>query len=290
VIDLLTIKEYNLLQLDVIVAEISLGKARELGVDIAALINNATPILSRAGSLGGFPTQLLDPGSFPPTTTFGDATSLTFGHLGGTVQFTAVLRLFQNKNIAQILARPNLVIKNGRSGGFLAGGEFPVIRSTQETFDVEFKPFGVRLDFLPTLTWSKTIDLRVFPEVSETDQSVVVNGIPGLKVRRTVTRVEMQEGESLIIAGLIDKRILKDLTKFPLLGDIPVLGALFRSTRFRDQDSELVIVVTPKIVRTLKPGQKPELPAMEKYDDPDIRQIPLPSQGAKPMKQGATIP
>ncbi|HWP56613.1 MAG TPA: pilus assembly protein N-terminal domain-containing protein [Candidatus Acidoferrales bacterium] len=292
VIDLLTIREFNLIQLDVIVAEIQTSKARELGVDIAAIINGTTAILSRAGSQGGFPSQLLaDPSTFPPTTTFGDAAGLALSHLGGTIQFTSVWRLFQNKDIAQILARPNLVIKNGRSGGFLAGGEFPVIRSTQETFDVEFKPFGVRLDFLPTLTWSKTIDLRVFPEVSDVDFSRTVQGIPSLSVRRTVTRVELQEGESLIIAGLLDRRVLKALTKFPFLGDIPILGTLFRSTRFSNNETELVIVITPKIVKAMKPGEKPVLPTIEKYDDPDIRQVPLPSRGPTGSpKQGPTIP
>ena len=109
-----------------------------------------------------------------------------------------------------------------------------------DTFEVEFKPFGVRLDFVPTLNWSDRIDLRVFPEVSEIDQTVAVNGVPGFKVRRTVNRVEMKEGESLVIGGLLDRRILKDITKFPLLGDIPILGTLFRSTRFRNQETELV--------------------------------------------------
>jgi pilus assembly protein CpaC len=170
-----------------------------------------------------------------------------------------------------------------------------VVTSTSDRFEVEFKPFGVRLDFVPTLTWSDRIDLRVFPEVSEIDQSVSVQGVPGLKVRRTVNRVEMKDGESLVIAGLLDRRILKDLTKFPLLGDIPILGALFRSTRFRNQESELVFVITPRIVRTMKPGEKPELPSLEKYDDPDIRQIPLPggsekSSTPKTLSRGATIP
>ena len=112
--------------------------------------------------------------------------------------------------------------------------------------------------------------------MSEIDQTVAVQGVPGLKVRRTVNRVEMGEGESLVIAGLLDRRILKDLTKFPLLGDIPILGTLFRSTRFRNQETELVFVITPRIVKTMKPGEKPQLPSLEKYDDPDIRQIPLP--------------
>jgi pilus assembly protein CpaC len=209
--------------------------------------------------------------------------------------------MLQNKDITEILAQPRLVMKNGRAGGFLAGGEFPVITSTSDRFEVEFKPFGVRLDFVPTLTWSDTIDLRVFPEVSEIDQTVNVNGVPGLKTRRTINRVEMREGETLVIAGLLDRRILKDLTKFPLLGDIPILGALFRSTRFRNQESELVFVITPRIVRAMKPGEKPPLPSIEKYDDPDIRQIPLPTYPgpqasppeaprSKPAPAGPTIP
>jgi len=105
----------------------------------------------------------------------------------------------------------------------------------------------------------------------------------------------MGEGESLVIAGLLDRRILKDLTKFPLLGDIPILGTLFRSTRFRNSETELVFVITPRIVKTMKPGEKPQLPSLEKYDDPDIRQIPLPGGSDKksadrPAAPGATIP
>jgi pilus assembly protein CpaC len=223
---------------------------------------------------------------------FGAATSgiLTYATRGFSL--TALYRLLQNKDITEILAQPRLVMKNGRSGGFLAGGEFPVVTTTSDTIDIQFKPFGVRLDFVPTLTWSERVDLRVFPEVSEIDQSVAVQGVPGLKVRRTVNRVEMSEGESLVIGGLLDRRILKDLTKFPLLGDIPILGALFRSTRFRNQESELVFVITPRIVKALKPGEKPQLPSIEKYDDPDIRQVPLPgsSDEKRPTSRGATIP
>jgi pilus assembly protein CpaC len=223
---------------------------------------------------------------------FGAATSGIFQYQNGAYALTALYRMIQNKDVTEILAQPRLVMKNGRSGGFLAGGEFPVLRSTSEQFEVEFKPFGVRLDFVPTLTWSDRIDLRVFPEVSEIDQTVAVGGVPGLKVRRTVNRVEMKDGESLVIAGLLNRTILKDLTKFPLLGDIPILGALFRSTRFRNQESELVFVITPRIVRTMKPGEKPQLPSIEKYDDPDIRQIPVPggTVDRKSPPKGATIP
>src|SRR5947199_251909 len=199
-------------------------------------------------------------------------------------------RVVQNKDVSQILAQPRLVVKNGRSGGFLAGGEFPVVVATANTFGVEFKPFGVRLDFIPTITWSDRIDLRVFPEVSNIS-AVSVLGVPGLEVRRTVSRLEMKEGESLIIGGLLDHRVTKDLTKFPLLGDIPILGTLFRSTKFSNNDSELVFVITPRIVRTMQPGEKPQLPSIEKYDDPDIRQVPVPeSWEKKSAAPGATIP
>jgi pilus assembly protein CpaC len=102
----------------------------------------------------------------------------------------------------------------------------------------------------------------------------------------------MTEGESLIIGGLLDRRVTKDLTKFPVLGDIPILGTVFRSTKFANDESELVFVITPRVVRTFKPGETPQLPALEKYDDPDIRQVPTPggSEERKPAGPGASIP
>ena len=285
IIDLLIIKEVRQIELDVIVAEVSLVKLRDIGFDF----RQQTPNVDSSrflGSQSGFGTL------FPAA---GGPASGIFQYINGSYSLTTLYRMLQNKDVTEILAQPRLVMKNGRSGGFLAGGEFPVVGVTADTFEVEFKPFGVRLDFVPTLNWSDRIDLRVFPEVSEIDQSVSVNGVPGLKVRRTVNRVEMKEGESLVIAGLLDRRILKDLTKFPLLGDIPILGALFRSTRFRNQETELVFVITPRIVKTMKPGEKPQLPSLEKYDDSDIRQIPLPSawehsSTGRSAAPGATIP
>jgi pilus assembly protein CpaC len=285
IIDLLTIKEVRQIELDVIVAEVSLLKLRDVGFNFSQQAGNTTSN-TFLGSQSGF---------VPPITAIPGGPSGIFQYVNGSYSLTTLYRMLQNKDVTEILAQPRLVMKNGRAGGFLAGGEFPVVGITADTFEVEFKPFGVRLDFVPTLNWSDRIDLRVFPEVSEIDQAVSVNGVPGLKVRRTVNRVEMKEGESLVIAGLLDRRILKDLTKFPLLGDIPILGTLFRSTRFRNQETELVFVITPRIVKTMKPGEKPQLPSLEKYDDPDIRQIPLPGGSAqrsadRPAAPGATMP
>jgi pilus assembly protein CpaC len=297
IIDLLTIREVRQVELDVIVAEVATLKLRDIGFNW--LTNTrTTSSATLVGDQAGFPTPLLAPGSpfsAAGPLTLGTATSGLFRYSAGSTAITSLYRLIQNKDVTEILAQPRLVMKNGRSGGFLAGGEFPVVQTLSDSFAVEFKPFGVRLDFVPTITWSDRIDLRVFPEVSEIDQSVAVQGVPGLKVRRTVNRVEMGEGESLVIAGLLDRRILKDLTKFPLLGDIPILGTLFRSTRFRNSETELVFVITPRIVKTMKPGEKPQLPSLEKYDDPDIRQVPLPGTSEqkstdRPGMPGATIP
>jgi pilus assembly protein CpaC len=296
VVDLLVIREVRQVELDVIVAEVAVSKLREIGFDWILATKNVPIAGTFLGDQSGFPGPLLPPGSDISAGTgpipFGTATSGIFRYVSGDFALTSLYRLIQNRSVTEILAQPRLVMKNGRSGGFLAGGEFPVVQTLSDTFGVEFKPFGVRLDFVPTITWSERIDLRVFPEVSEIDQTVNVLGVPGLKVRRSVNRVEMREGESLVIGGLLDRRILKDLTKFPFLGDIPILGTIFRSTRFRNQESELVFVITPRIVSAMKPGEKPRLPALEKYDHPDMRQVPLPEswEDKKPAAPGATIP
>ena len=290
VIDMLVIKEFRQIELDVVVADVSLTKARDIGFDFAQGFNKVqslTGIGSTAfGSLGALSVT---GGSASGTATIPPATG-AFSWVSGAYSFVTLYRMLQNKDITQILAQPRLVVKNGRSGGFLAGGEVPVVTNAAFTSTVLYKPFGVRLDFIPTLTQSDRIDLRVFPEVS--DLGPLVGGFPSFITRRTVSRVELKEGESLIIGGLLDQRVVKDLSKFPLLGDIPILGALFRSTKFSNKESELVFVITPRVVRTMKPGERPQLPSLEKFDDSDMRQVPLPGtgDGKKSMMPGATIP
>ncbi len=277
IIDLLVIKNVRQIEVDVIVAEVQMSKLRDIGFDIRQSSTASNSNFTSTNTLGTVAGLLPFNGSFT--------------WVNGAYSLATLYRLLQNKDVAEILAQPRLVMKNGRSGTFLAGGEFPVAQTLQDSFSVEFKPFGVKLDFVPTITWSDRIDLRVYPEVSEIDPTIAVQGIPGLRVRRTVNRVEMSDGESLIIGGLLDRRITKSLSKFPLLGDVPILGALFRSTSFQNRETELVFVITPRIVRTMKPGEKPQLPAIEKYDDPDIRQVPLPRGDEKnPAAKGATIP
>lgn len=291
VIDLLVVKDFRQIELDVVVAEVSMTKARDIGFDFAQAYNGHVASLTTIGSaaFGALGTQSIvgnavnSVGNFPPATG-------AFQWVNGAYSIATLYRMLQNKDITHILAQPRLVVKNGRSGGFLSGGEVPIVTSTANTFGVIFKPFGVRLDFIPTLTQSDRIDLRVIPEVS--DLGPIIAGFPSFTTKRTLSRVDLKEGESLIIGGLLDQRVIKDLAKFPLLGDIPILGALFRSTKFQNKESELIFVITPRVVSTMKPGEKPKLPSLEKYDDPDIRQVPVPNSGEekKPAARGATIP
>ena len=285
IVDLLVIKEIRQIELDVVVAEISLDKAREVGFNFRytgpTQVRGATTTLGSTSDAGNNPTVGLP--------AFLGAPNGAFTYVNGAFTLTSLYRLLQSRDVSQILAQPRLVIKNGRSGQFLSGGEFPITNVTANTSTTEFKEFGVRLGFVPTITWSDRIDLFVLPEVSEPTQ---INGITAFTVKRTLSRVELKEGESLIIGGLLDRRIFKDLAKFPILGDVPILGALFRSTRFRNQESELVFVITPRIVSAFKPGETPKVPTLDdKFDDPDMRQVPVP-RGSEPTKKGpgATIP
>jgi len=278
IVDLLVIKEVRQIELDVIVAEVSLDKAREVGFNFT-FTGPANGVTSATSILGGAISPFLG------------APNGSFTYINGARTLSSLYRLLQSRDISEILAQPRLVIKNGRSGQFLSGGELPIPQVTANNSTVEFKEFGVRLGFVPTITWSDRIDLWVLPEISAPDSSLTVAGVPAITVKRTLSRVEMKEGESLIIGGLLDRRITKDLNKFPILGDVPILGTLFRSTKFANRESELIFVITPRIVRTMKPGEKPALPSIEKFDDPDMRQVPVPggSEERKPPR-GASIP
>lgn len=179
-----------------------------------------------------------------------------------------VIRALEQRNLLQILAEPNLLAIDGQEASFLAGGEFPfpvVQGGTNFTaVTIQFKEFGVRLKFLPQIQRDGKIRLKVSPEVSSLDFSnaLTVSGflIPALSTRRASTEVELADGQSFAIAGLIDNRLSEVVSKVPLLGDIPFLGKLFRSRALNQTNTELMVMVTPRLVRR---GQQPEptLPA-----------------------------
>jgi len=186
-------------------------------------------------------------------------------NLGATIQ------ALQAQNILQILAEPNVITASGKEASFLEGGEFPfpVLQGTavggSQGITIQFKEFGVRLNFTPTLMADGTIHLKVKPEVSSLDftNALTISGftIPALATRRVETEMDLKDGQSFAIAGLIDNRVTEQLSKIPGLGDIPLFGKLFQSKSLNKSHNELLVLVTPRIVHPLDQSQVPSGPA-----------------------------
>ena len=176
----------------------------------------------------------------------------------------ATIRALQSKRLLEILAEPNLLAINGKPASFLAGGEFPVpvVQSGiggAGAVTVQWREFGVRINFLPTVTPRGTVRLQVTPEVSSLDfaNALVISGftVPAIATRRVQTEIELESGQSFVIAGLLDNRVIESLTKIPGLGDIPLLGKLFQSRSRSKNNTELLVMVTPEVVRPIPAGQ-----------------------------------
>ena len=187
--------------------------------------------------------------------------------------FGAVVKALQNKGLFQSLAEPNLIALNGKEASFLAGGEYPypvAQGGTSNAVTIMFKEFGVRLSFTPTVLGGDLINLKVKPEVSSLDfaNGVSISGfrVPALSTRRTETEVELQDGQTFAIAGLMNNTVSSTMSKIPGIGDIPVLGFLFKSRAYQKAQTELVVMITPTIVRRGSTGASQGLPtAVEPY-------------------------
>ncbi|WP_416364471.1 type II and III secretion system protein family protein [Pseudomonas sp. NFX183] len=213
---------------------------------------------------------------FPTSSTFKlpvSADQFNIGFGGGRV--SAMINALESSGFAYTLARPSLVAMSGQSATFLAGGEIPipVPSSGSDTISIEYKEFGIRLTLTPTVIDRNRISLKVAPEVSELDytNAVVIQNIqvPALTIRRTDTSVSLADGESFVISGLISSNNTTNISKFPGLGDIPILGAFFRDSSVNRQDKELLMIVTPHLVQPLAANaQLPSLPGenLRNYD------------------------
>jgi pilus assembly protein CpaC len=177
--------------------------------------------------------------------------------------YAGLVRAMQERNMFRTLAKPNLVTQSGKEAKFISGGEFPYpVSTTNNTIGVQFKEFGIGLIFTPVVVDGEMINLRVLPEVSSLDfsQGLTSAGfrIPVIRKNQTFTTINIKNGESFAIAGLINNEVRQAVAKIPLLGDIPILGALFRSTRFQNSETELLFFVTVKIMRPDAPGLAPD--------------------------------
>ena len=184
------------------------------------------------------------------------------------INIAAMIRALQTEGVLQILAEPNLVTTNGKEATFLVGGEFPVPilqgGGNAGAVTVQFREFGIRLNFNPVVTENNTIKMSVKPEVSTIDlgNAVTLAGfvIPALATRRMETNIELSQGQSFVIGGLIDDRVQETISKIPGLANIPLLGAIFKSREERKNRTELLVLVTPEIVQPLNPGDPVNLP------------------------------
>lgn len=270
VVNLLKVARLEQVMLQVRVAEVDRTMAKELG--FAALMEQGRirGLVSPGNSFGPFFGNLrADQASeIGPNATFGDAVNLFVAKPGSFPKFATFVRLLQDKGAIKTLAEPNLVVANGAEGKFLVGGEFPIVYTTaaggSSSFAVTYKEFGVRLNFRPTIMPNGEIYLNVAQEVSQLDfaNGVVLAGfqIPALRSRKAEAGLQLADGQTFVLAGLIDNKVAKEVTKFPILGDIPILGALFRNTRFSNDETELMVMVTPKLVRPLAKDEIPALP------------------------------
>ncbi|MGE5566814.1 MAG: type II and III secretion system protein family protein [Parcubacteria group bacterium] len=231
------------IMLEVRILEANRLAMKEFGISLdiagsrAGLLTNAhVPVKTGPGLISGLYDKQTSYGRTGLSTNIGNTT------------IDLVLDVMEEKGLVRTLARPNLAAISGEEASFLAGGEFPYKVSTGlGTESVEFKPFGVQLKFTPVVEPNGQIRLKVAPEVSALDFNTGTN-VPGLTVRRTSTTVELRDGETFAIAGLFQQEYLNNARQVPGLGDIPVLGALFKSTRWQRKETELVVLVTPMLV------------------------------------------
>lgn len=201
--------------------------------------------------------------------------------------FSAVVSLLESTGLAKVLAEPTLVAMSGQEARFLAGGEFPIpTTSGLGATSVSWKRFGIILEFTPTVIDEGTIHLKLMAEVSDVDptRGISLGGVvvPGVSSRQSETTVRLGDGQSFAIAGLLSNRVRHNVDKIPLLGDLPILGALFRSVSYQRDESELLVVVTARLARPLAPHEVPPLPTDDEMNDPgDLELFLLGGEGRR---------
>jgi pilus assembly protein CpaC len=268
-------KPVNLLRVKVpgVEAQILL-KVRFADVDRTAISELGANLFSTGAlnTIGSTSTQQFSPPRVdvqPNEVKFSVSDALNLFLFRPDLNLGATIRALQSRRLLQMLAEPNVLAINGKSASFLAGGEFPFPMlqgggAGLGAVTIQFREFGVRLTFLPVVTPRGTIRLQVTPEVSSLDfaNGLVFQGttVPSLATRRVQTEIELENGQSFVIGGLLDNRLTETISKVPGLGDIPLLGKLFQSRAMNKTNSELLVIVTPELVRPIPAGQpRPEI-------------------------------
>jgi pilus assembly protein CpaC len=296
IVNLLTVTGEQQVQLEVSFAEVSRSAMKQIGINalqfgskdnnyVAGMINpSASFSVNALEGLEPAATKLIDA---PLQSTFG----FLFGSdPAAAYPFSLALSVLASNGYARVLAEPTLVAVNGEEASFLAGGEFPVpLPQSLGQVVIQYKKFGIQLEFVPTIV-DGTIQLRLALTVSDLDFSLGIKiasvTVPGLTSRHSETTVRLRDGQSFAIAGLLSDKVRSSVDKVPLLGDLPILGALFRSTGYRREETELMVVVTAHLVRPQ--GERPPLPGEGVQADPS--DLELFFLGSHESREGGTIP
>ncbi|WP_193743276.1 type II and III secretion system protein family protein [Sandarakinorhabdus sp. AAP62] len=266
--------------LEVRFAEMQRGTVKALGIDSLVFGVQGDGSLARTTGTASYP---------------GAGVTGTFSGTFNTPGFSFRMQALERQGLIRTLAQPNIIALSGETANFLAGGEFPVPVGVaiNGQIAIEFKQFGVGLAFTPTLLEDGLINLLVAPEVSSLDPAAGIDigslRIPGLKVRRAKTTLELRDGQTFALAGLIQSDFRDTVNKIPLLGQIPILGALFRSSNFDRQETELVILVTPRIVRPVTAGTALQLPT-DRILQPTDTDIFLLGKSERRAQPGTMLP
>ena len=272
---------HQIVMLQVRFAEVDRVAVSQLGMNLLSL--GAANTIGATSTQQFGPPQLQNQGISKNAGGFALSDLLNVFLFRPDIDLAVTIKALQQKNVLQILAEPNVMALNGREASFLAGGEFPfpVVQGGTNTtaVTIQFREFGVRLNFTPTVLSDNTIRLKVAPEVSSLDFSnaLTISGflVPALSSRKATTEVELRDGQSFAIAGLIDNRLSEIANKIPILGDIPILGNFFKSRATNKNSTELLVMVTPHVVSAVNPSNLPQGPEFpkpfldrEKFDGP----------------------
>lgn len=285
------VKNAMQVQLQVRVAEVSRNRMRELGTSYGY---QGAPGVGGYLNSGGGPSALSEVINGVMKGTF--TSSMNVFAMGGNT--LALLRALQQQGALRALAEPNLIAMNGQEASFLAGGEFPIPvvqgGGALSTVSIVFKEYGVRLNFKPTIIDEDHIRLELEPEVSTLDfaNGVRFDGfvIPALRTRRAKTGIELRDGQSFALAGLLDNNETQQLSKVPGLGDIPILGNLFKSKQFQKNESELMFIVTTQIVKPVNRDDLPRIPAVENLKNGSLLGVEPGSTSGVTTPSGVTGP
>lgn len=269
--------------LRVTVAELSRSAARQLGINgfLAGENFRDAFVVNQIGGLNPADIGALPFGDVRQNFNFGAAAGIPLNPMTPLslgfprVQMQVFIRALADNSLLRILAEPNLVAISGETASFLVGGEFPIpVPQGLDQVTIEFREFGARLNFTPVVRAGQRIRLHIAPEVSELDfaSAVTIAGfsVPGLTQRRVESTVEVGNGQTLAIAGLLSDEVRGVASRIPGIGDLPILGALFRSVEYHRKITELVILVTPEIIAPLNPQQVPPMPGEEFVDPSDF--------------------